>query len=46
LLKVEQGMLSNELLESVEFDLSALLALLIERDAVVGLNNNTKGAQT
>jgi hypothetical protein len=44
LLKAEQGVLSNELFEAFDFDLAALLALLIQREAVAGLNNNTKGA--
>ncbi len=45
LLKAKQRILSSKLLEAVEFDIAALLALLIEREAIVSLKNKTKGAQ-
>ncbi|QIM48163.1 DUF2063 domain-containing protein [Pusillimonas sp. DMV24BSW_D] len=41
--KAAQSGLGNELLDSVEFDIAALLALLIEREAIVSLKNNTTG---
>lgn len=45
-LQADQGVLGSDLLEEFDFDLPALLALLIEREAVVNLNNNTKGNQS
>lgn len=40
LLQADQGVLGSALFEACDFDLTELLALLIQREAVVGLKNN------